>query len=204
MATAFPAVGVDNATTAAWSAAPAIPPPGLSFERTTMLGQLSLEPPDKTLPFKSACRRRTSRRSTSRCWRATCAGCWSGTRHWKTTKPTMSYWGGCGGSCERRMLMKVRDRTMPVGEYKGRWTEASDSSCPCRPCYNAHDWKTPIPVYKNGVHVSNNYPPDMRCATRENGGCPQPKPKPEHIYRSSNSAKWGKCKRCGTWEMRKL
>jgi hypothetical protein len=88
--------------------------------------------------------------------------------------------------------MKVRDHTKKASEYQGQPTKAANSFCPCRPCYHPHDWKTPVPVYKGGVHVTNNYPPDMRCCTRENHGCPQPIPEPEHIF----SAKGTVCMRC--------
>jgi hypothetical protein len=92
--------------------------------------------------------------------------------------------------------MKVRDKTLPKTDYKGRVTDASDEQCPCRPCYNAHDCGKPKPIYKNGVHISNDYVAgrDMQCATRYNRGCPNPKREPEHVYTSER----GKvCKRCG-------
>lgn len=82
--------------------------------------------------------------------------------------------------------MIVRDRTLPKTEYKGRETDAGDSACPCRSCYNAHDCGR-----RNTV---GEWKPDMQCATRYNGGCPDPKPTPEHVY----SGPRGKvCKRCG-------
>lgn len=92
--------------------------------------------------------------------------------------------------------MKVRDKTLKPSEYKGRWTDASDELCPCRPCFNAHDCGKPKPIYKNGVHVSNDYAAgrDMQCATRWNSGCPDPKPTPEHVYVSERAKV---CKRCG-------
>lgn len=79
--------------------------------------------------------------------------------------------------------MHVRDYTLSQTDYKGRWTEASDWQCPCRPCYNAHDCGRPVPVYdKNGRWVGNRYVLDMQCATRYNRGCPSPKPEPTHQF----------------------
>ncbi len=90
--------------------------------------------------------------------------------------------------------MKVRDKTQPRNTYGGALTEASDRICPCRPCYHPHDWKTPVPVYKNGKHITNKYTPDFRCCTRENNGCPNPIPDPQHKYVSDKALV---CKRCG-------
>ncbi len=91
--------------------------------------------------------------------------------------------------------MKVRDRTKKASDYKGRPTDACDRLCPCRPCFNPHDWGKSVPVYnKAGMHISNKFPPDMRCNTRENKGCPGIKPEPEHIFVSDKACV---CKRCG-------
>jgi hypothetical protein len=79
----------------------------------------------------------------------------------------------------------VRDRTLKKTEYKGRETDACDSRCPCRECYNAHDCSYLNTVGKQVVR--------MECATRWNNGCPNPKPEPQHIY----SARGKVCKRCG-------
>ncbi len=79
--------------------------------------------------------------------------------------------------------MLVRDRTIPKREYKGRLTEALDELCPCRPCYNAHNCSTDPYRYWDK--------PDMRCVTRDNGGCPQPLPMAIHIWN-----RWGNCRRC--------
>ena len=81
-------------------------------------------------------------------------------------------------------MIQVRDHTIKVTEYKGRWTYASDLMCPCRPCYNAHDC---------GHYIgSGTWIVSMACATNANDGCPSPKPKPEHI-----PPKRGRlCKRC--------
>lgn len=80
--------------------------------------------------------------------------------------------------------MRVRDKTLKQSEYKGRWTDASDRECPCRPCYNAHD----CGYSTYGGHVVR-----MMCASRENGGCGT-KPEPQHIYSGSRGYV---CKRCG-------
>lgn len=90
-------------------------------------------------------------------------------------------------------MTMVRDHTYTQSDYDGRLTDARDDQCPCRPCFHPHDWKTPIPVYRNGMHTSNRYPLDMRCATRENRGCPSPLPKPIHIYGKNAGCC---CKRC--------
>ncbi len=81
--------------------------------------------------------------------------------------------------------MRVRDRTLPLGEYKGRWTDARDESCPCRPCYNAHNC-----ARSSATYLSN---PVMRCATRENDGCPTPMPSSAHLYTPRGRV----CQRCG-------
>ncbi len=84
--------------------------------------------------------------------------------------------------------MIVRDRTQPKTKYKGRPTDARDELCPCRPCYNAHDCGR-----RNTV---GQWRPDMQCATRYNGGCPDNlrKTEPSHVYRGPR----GKvCLRCG-------
>ena len=95
--------------------------------------------------------------------------------------------------------MQVRDRTLPKSDYKGRMTDASEKHCPCMPCYNAHNCGKPRPVYKNGIHTTNDYsikPGDMQCATRHNKGCPVEKSEPKHIY---SSDKGKKCLRCGEY-----
>ena len=79
----------------------------------------------------------------------------------------------------------VRNKQFPVTEWEGRWTDASDAICPCRSCYQPHDFG-----YSSQItgHVIQ-----MRCLSRERGGCPDVKPEPEHIF-----TKYGKvCKRCG-------
>ena len=89
--------------------------------------------------------------------------------------------------------MLARDRTKPKTEYQGRPTQVLEACCPCRSCFHPHDWKTPVPVYTNGQHVDNRYPPDMRCATRENRGCQDSKPEPVHVYASVRSRVCGRC-----------
>ena len=85
--------------------------------------------------------------------------------------------------------MIVRDRTKPKTEYKGRPTEACDELCPCRPCYNAHDC---------GYNAYSGHVVEMKCATRENRGCPQLQPEPAHIFKSNRARK---CLRCGEWRI---
>jgi hypothetical protein len=91
--------------------------------------------------------------------------------------------------------MRVRNRLLPKSDYKGRPTEALDGLCPCRPCFHAHDCGRPEKVYnKAGLWITNRYPVDMKCVTRENNGCPQPIPGTEHVYTSDRARI---CKRCG-------
>jgi len=86
--------------------------------------------------------------------------------------------------------MKVRDKTLPKTEYKGRETEARDRDCPCRPCYNAHDFG----YTRTGINRTLVWVVRMECATRWNNGCPDPLPEPEPIYTSKRGRV---CKRCG-------
>ena len=79
--------------------------------------------------------------------------------------------------------MKVRDHTKKLSEYKGRWTDASDAACPCRPCYNAHNCSSDPRTYWEK--------PLMSCATRWNHGCPSSTPEPEHDL---NRQRY--CRRC--------
>jgi len=80
--------------------------------------------------------------------------------------------------------MLVRNKQYKVSDYLGRWTDAADKECPCRPCYHPHDF---------GYRVHDGYKVRMVCLSRERGGCPDVKPEPEHVY-----TKYGKvCKRCG-------
>ena len=81
--------------------------------------------------------------------------------------------------------MLVRDKTLGPRDYKGRFTDARDSSCPCRPCFNAHDC--------GRLNTMGQWTRDMQCATRYNGGCPNPAPTPEHVFVKRGWA----CKRCG-------
>lgn len=80
--------------------------------------------------------------------------------------------------------MQVRDKTLKLSEWNGRWTDASDAQCPCRSCYHPHEY---------GYSTQTGYKVRMTCLSRERGGCPNVKPEPEHVY-----TKYGKvCKRCG-------
>lgn len=89
--------------------------------------------------------------------------------------------------------MQVRDMTLGVWEYKGKWTQASDSMCPCRPCYNAHDCGRNETRYTRAGEPYREWAPRMECATRYNDGCPDPMPEPVHVF-----GKRGRlCKRCG-------
>ena len=81
--------------------------------------------------------------------------------------------------------MKVRNHIKLVSEYKGRWTDASDAECPCRPCFSPHDC---------GFRASSGkWVISMECSTRYNSGCPDPIPEPQHIFKNKNSRK---CVRC--------
>ena len=90
--------------------------------------------------------------------------------------------------------MRARDMTQPKTEYKGREFDCSDAFCPCRPCLNNHDCGYNQKVYTNGLWTSNKWISRMECATRYNGGCPQPRPEPQHIYKSDRA---NICQRCG-------
>ena len=91
--------------------------------------------------------------------------------------------------------MLVRDHTQDKGSYKERPTEANDSLCPCRPCYNAHD----CGYYGYDRQGKSAWIVNMECATRWNNGCTRDEngelPKPEHVYKTPGSRK---CLRCRT------
>jgi hypothetical protein len=79
--------------------------------------------------------------------------------------------------------MQVRNKLFPITKWNGRWTDASDAECPCRSCYQPHDF---------GYSTRTEYKIRMLCLSRERGECPDVKPDPEHVY-----TKHGKvCKRC--------
>ena len=82
-------------------------------------------------------------------------------------------------------MLLVRDKTKLKTEYKGRPTLATNVTCPCRPCYNAHDCG-----YFNS---QGNWVVRMHCAHNWNVGCPIPLPAAEHIYAERGRT----CKRCG-------
>lgn len=80
--------------------------------------------------------------------------------------------------------MLVRDKTRNILEWGGRWTDASDSECPCRSCYHPHDY---------GYSTQIGHVVRMLCLSREQGGYPNGKPTPEHVYTKNGKV----CKRCG-------
>ena len=81
--------------------------------------------------------------------------------------------------------MKVRNKQYPVSDSYGRWTDAYDEVCPCRSCYHPHNFGYSSQV---GGHII-----EMRCLTRELGGCPDILPMADHIYTKYGAV----CKRCG-------
>lgn len=91
--------------------------------------------------------------------------------------------------------MKVRDRLLNKGEYKGRLTEAADKMCPCRVCWNPHDCG-----YRGG---NGKWMTVMRCVTNYKSGCPHDiikrLPKPIHVIRAKAGGKGQTriCLRCG-------
>ena len=90
--------------------------------------------------------------------------------------------------------MKIRDKTQGLKTYKGRWTEAHDEQCPCRPCYNAHDCGH-YGYDDRGKHI---WVTAMHCATNWNGGCPHDEngelPAPRHVKLTRRTRI---CRRCG-------
>lgn len=85
--------------------------------------------------------------------------------------------------------MKVRDLTLSIKEYKGRWTDACEEVCPCRPCYNAHD----CGYSQHAGFGKTVWIEHMECATRHSFGCGE-KPEPQHKLN-----KRGRCKQCGVY-----
>lgn len=83
--------------------------------------------------------------------------------------------------------MIVRDLTKPKSEYKGHHCYAVDAICPCRPCYNCHDFSPPNPA-----HSRKLYSDGFHCASNWYSGCPQPKPEPTHTLNRQK-----RCVRCG-------
>ena len=83
--------------------------------------------------------------------------------------------------------MIVRDKLLKKSDYKGRETHALDKLCPCRPCYQAHNFGR-IDRYSEKLTI------DMRCALRYNRGCPSILPPAFHVMFSTRERT---CKRCG-------
>jgi hypothetical protein len=92
--------------------------------------------------------------------------------------------------------MRVRNLTLLECEYLGRWTEAADRECPCKPCYHPHDYGGPVTIYSKGGKRHVEHETKMRCRTRECGRCPDPEPTPIHKPPASKRAAQ-RCKRCG-------
>ncbi|MFA5037374.1 MAG: hypothetical protein WC479_09395 [Candidatus Izemoplasmatales bacterium] len=82
--------------------------------------------------------------------------------------------------------MEVRDRTEDPKTYSGSKAEAKDKECPCRSCFRIHDFGHSD---HEGKWVTN-----YRCWSREQGGCPNPIPEPEHKFVSTRAYV---CRRCG-------
>ena len=80
--------------------------------------------------------------------------------------------------------MLVRDKSLPKSDYKGRPTQALDSLCPCRPCWNPHDC--------GYIDSQGKWHIRMECATRWNHGCPSVRD-PSHLLPPRVRI----CKRCG-------
>lgn len=84
--------------------------------------------------------------------------------------------------------MIVHDRTFKKNELLGKECDAADSLCPCRKCYHPHDfgWRETTGKWRERIV----------CLTREQGGCPIPKPKPKHMLVKRGFAGYH-CRRCG-------
>ena len=81
-------------------------------------------------------------------------------------------------------MVLVRNKLLRVSDFRGRWTDACDSECPCRSCYHPHDYS---------IRLSTGFEVRMLCLSRANEGCSDILPVPQHIF-----TKRGKfCKRCG-------
>lgn len=90
--------------------------------------------------------------------------------------------------------MLTRNRLYPKDDYYGTPIDAPDQECPCRPCWRLYHF----PHYFGEERIDN-----FNCVTRANEGCPDPKPRPLHIFYLSKrfqKRKRGdvfKCLRCG-------
>ncbi len=91
--------------------------------------------------------------------------------------------------------MLVRNQLWDKNDYEGHYVDASDELCPCRPCWHVYHF----PYWDNTGKMIENF----QCCTRGNSGCPNPKPRPFHIFYNSKkfqNRKRGdvfKCLRCG-------
>ena len=92
--------------------------------------------------------------------------------------------------------MRVRDLTKSARESGGRWTEALEPECPCRSCYAPRALWRNIRDYDEQGQARNRLVLDVRCASRDDHGCPRPMPDPQHIRPTRRTRK---CKRCGAW-----
>jgi hypothetical protein len=93
--------------------------------------------------------------------------------------------------------LQVKDFTIPEKEYKGRWTEARDESCPCRSWFSAHD----CGHYRNVADNKVEWVVNMQCATRWNSGCEEClKEEPVHVANKRGN----RCKRCKKYLVKEL
>jgi hypothetical protein len=83
-------------------------------------------------------------------------------------------------------MVKVRDRTQDRKSYSGSEADAKDRECPCRSCFRIHDY--------GSTDYSGKWVTNYRCWRREQDGCPDNIPEPEHIFVSDRAYV---CKRCG-------
>lgn len=73
-------------------------------------------------------------------------------------------------------MKKARNLLINPKEYKGKETYCYDEYCPCRPCWHPHDC---------GWWEHNNWKETFHCLTNYRFGCPDPLPRPCHIFRAS-------------------
>ena len=93
-------------------------------------------------------------------------------------------------------MVWVRDRRFDSKSYKGQKIDAPSEVCPCRPCWHLYHF----PYWDSSGKRHDRFD----CLTRANSGCPNPKPRPCHIFyytKRFQKRKKGdifKCVRCGT------